>query len=101
MPDPPPEPIIRAVLKARMKEANAAAPAGIERVKASAVNAAVVAAARDGESRCSGSPVSCHRTPLGAVPVVAQARLASSRTRKTHFGRRDPKHDMCGGRRVP
>ena len=79
MPDPPPEPIIRAVLKARMKEANAAAPAGIERVKASAVNAAVVAAARDGESRCSGSPVSCHRTPLGAVPVVAQARLASSR----------------------
>ena len=24
-------------------------------------------------------PVSCHRTPLGAVLVVAQARLASSR----------------------
>jgi hypothetical protein len=52
MPDPPPEPIILAVLEARLNEANAAAPAGIERVNASAVNAAVLAAARDEESRC-------------------------------------------------
>jgi hypothetical protein len=37
------------------------------------------------------SLVSCHRTPLGVVLVVAQAHTWSLRgTRKTHFGRRDP-----------
>jgi hypothetical protein len=75
MPDPPPEPIILAVLKARMKEANAAAPAGIERVKASAVNAAVVAAARDEESRCPGSSGSTRPAdPSSSAPTGTPAR---------------------------
>jgi hypothetical protein len=51
MPDLPPEiePTVLAILEARMKEVNAAAPAASERVKASAVNAAVVAAAWEKE----------------------------------------------------
>jgi hypothetical protein len=83
MPDLPLEiePTVLAILEARMKEINAAAPAASERVKASAVDAGVVAAAWEKESRCSGSSGSGPADPSSSPPTRTPARPSSDSSR--------------------